>query len=110
MPHNSPDPRYRDYTRMDTWDHVVGASSTIVTLAKEVSGLIPNAGPLSQVLGITGQLFAIVNQVKANQEDCVFLVERILGFLKGIAGQCKRFNAPIHAGSPTDELLKDLES
>ncbi|KZP07335.1 hypothetical protein FIBSPDRAFT_288436 [Athelia psychrophila] len=112
MPHNSPDPRsaYPDYTLMDTWDHIVGASSTIITLVKEVSDLIPNAGPLSQVLGITGQLFAIVNQVKANEGDCVFLVERILRFLKEIAEQCERFNAPIRASSPTGALLKELES
>ncbi|KZP29133.1 hypothetical protein FIBSPDRAFT_927201 [Athelia psychrophila] len=112
MSHNSPNPRseYPNYTHMSAKDHFVGASSTILDLAKELSALIPNAGPLSQVLGITGQLFAIVNQVKTNEGDCVFLVERILRFLKDIATQCERLNAPIGVGSPTDALLKDLIS
>ncbi|KZP10028.1 hypothetical protein FIBSPDRAFT_991841 [Athelia psychrophila] len=46
---NSPDPRseYADYFHMSVKDHFLGASSTIVTLVKEVSDLIPNAGPLS---------------------------------------------------------------
>ncbi|KZP07030.1 hypothetical protein FIBSPDRAFT_898372 [Athelia psychrophila] len=108
MSHNSSDPRseYANYPHMSVKNHFLGASSTIVTLVKEVSDLIPNVGPLSQVLGITGELFAIIKQVEANAGDCVFLVERILRFLKDIAEQCKE--APIRAGSPNDVLLKKL--
>lgn len=112
MSHNSPDPRseYDDYTHMSRTDHFIGASSTIVDLVKEVSDLIPNAGPLSQVLGITGQLFTIINQIKANKDDCMFLVERILRFLKDIAEECKQLDPPIRAGSRTASRLNDLIS
>ena len=112
MAHNSTDPRaeYADYTHMSFLDHATDASSTIVTLFKEVSDLIPNAGPLSQVLGITGQLFEIVDQIKTNKEGCEFLVERILRFLKSIAEACKRLKTPIPAGSPTADTLNDLIS
>ena len=110
MAHNSTHPRaeYADYTHMSFLDHVIDASSTIVTLFKELSDLIPNAGPLSQVLGITGQLFEIVDQIKTNKESCEFLVERILRFLKGIAEECRRLNKPIPAGSSTAARLDDL--
>ncbi|KZP29714.1 hypothetical protein FIBSPDRAFT_926871, partial [Athelia psychrophila] len=112
MTPKSPDPRpeYGDYTHMSVKDHFLGASQTIATLVKEVSDLIPNAGPLSQVLGLTGQLFIIVNQIKTNKEGCAFLVERILRFLKSIAKECKRLDAPIRVGSPTAARLKDLIS
>ncbi|KZP29168.1 hypothetical protein FIBSPDRAFT_927216 [Athelia psychrophila] len=110
MTSNSPDPRseYADYSHMSVSDHFLGASSTIVTLVKEVSDLIPNAGPLSQVLGITAQLFTIIKQIKTNKDDCVFLVERILRFLKDIAEECKQLDAPIRASSRTAARLKDL--
>lgn len=112
MPLNSPDPQseYGDYTHMSPTDHFIGASSTIVDLVKEVSDLIPNAGPLSQVLGIVGQLFTIINQIKANKDDCMFLVERILSFLKLIAEECKQLEAPIRAGSRLALRLHDLIS
>lgn len=112
MLHNSPDPRteYGDYAHMSRTDHFIGASSTIVDLVKEVSEIIPNAGPLSQVLGITGQLFTIINQIRSNKDDCMFLVERILRFLKDIAEECKQLDAPIKAGSRTALRLDDLIS
>lgn len=112
MTPDSPDPlsEYADYSHMSVKDHFLSASSTIVTLVKEISDLIPNAGPLSQVLGITAQLFTIINQIKTNKDDCVFLVERILRFLKDIAEECKRLDAPIGVGTPTAARLNNLIS
>ena len=114
MTSKSPDPRleYGDYTHMDATDHFLGASQTLVTLVKEVADLIPHAGPLSKVLGLTGQLFVIINQIRTNKDDCVFLVERILHFLKDIAVEYKRLeaHAPIRAGSPTAVRLNDFVS
>ncbi|KAF7966867.1 hypothetical protein HWV62_36675, partial [Athelia sp. TMB] len=78
------DPR-TDLPHMSVQDHLISGSSLILSLFKEVSELIPNAGPLSQVLGVTTRLFEIVDQIKTNKEGCEHLVERILGFLKAIA-------------------------
>jgi hypothetical protein len=95
---------------MDVTDHVLGASSTIVTLLKEVSDLIPNAGPLSQVLGITNQLFGIVNQIRDNKDACEFLVERILRFMKDLMEECARLKVPIEDGTPMEARLRNLYS
>lgn len=110
MAHPQPDPQsqYADYTYMSVQDHFLSASTTIVTLAQGMSDLIPNAGPLSQVLSITAQLFAIIDEIKTNKDSCEFLVERILRFLKEIAEECK--NKPIQADSPTGKRLKNLVS
>ncbi|KAF7967295.1 hypothetical protein HWV62_34777 [Athelia sp. TMB] len=112
MARSSTDPRaeYPDYMHTSSLDHAVNASSTIIALFQEVSDLTPNAGPLSQVLGITGQLLDIVKQIKTNKESCEFLVDRILRFLRSIAKACKHLTAPITAGSPTAETLNDLIS
>ncbi|KZP29708.1 hypothetical protein FIBSPDRAFT_926867, partial [Athelia psychrophila] len=112
MTSKSPDPRpeYGNYTHMSVKDHFLGASQTIVTLVKEVSDLIPNAGPLAQVLGITGAVFEIINQIKTNKDDCVLLVERILRFLKDMAEECKLLDAPIVDGSATARRLDNLIS
>ncbi|KAF7977235.1 hypothetical protein HWV62_4337 [Athelia sp. TMB] len=112
MANNSSDPRtrYADYTHMSVQDHLVSGSSLIVSLFKEVSDLIPNAGPLSQVLGVTSQLFEIVDQIKTNKEGCEHLVERILGFLKDIAEERNRLNVPIPASSSTGKRLYTLIS
>jgi len=109
---NTPPPerRFPDYTRMDVTDHVLGASSTVVTLLKEVSDLIPNAGPLSQVLGITDQLFRIIGQIRDNKDACEFLVERILRFMKSLMKECARLKVPIGDGTPMEERLRDLYS
>jgi hypothetical protein len=93
---------------MDVTDHVLGASSTIVTLLKEVSDLIPNAGPLSHVLGITNQLFGIINQIRDNKDACEFLVERILRFMKDLMEECARFKVPIGDGTPMEARFRNL--
>lgn len=101
---------YPDYTHTSVQDRFLGASLAVVTLAKGLSGLIPAAGPLSHVLGVTIQLFDIIKQVKTNRDSCEFLVERILRLLKGITLECKRLNMPMDAGSPTAERLRELVS
>lgn len=110
MLHNLPDPwsEYGNYTHMIRTDHFISTTSTFVDLVKEVSDLIPNSGTLSQVLGITGQLFTIINQIKTNKDNCMFLVERILRFLKDIAEECKQLDPPIRASSRAALWLYDL--
>ena len=95
---------------MDVKDHVLSGSSTIVTLFKQVSDLIPNAGPLSQVLGITKELIGIINQIRDSRDGCEFLVERILRFMKDLIGECARLNEPIRDGTPMAQRLYDLMS
>jgi hypothetical protein len=105
-----PEPRYPDYARMNVTDHVLGASSTVVTLLNDVSALIPHAGPLSQVLGITNQLIGIIGQIRDNKDACEFLVERILRFMKGLMEECARLKVPIGYGTPMEARLRDLYS
>lgn len=95
---------------MDATDHALGAASTITTMLKEVSNLIPNAGPLVTVLGVTKQLITIINQMRDNNEQCSFLVERILVFLKNLSKESARLNEPIRDGSPTADRLNELVS
>jgi len=96
--------------RMDAADHALSAASTITTLLKEVSNLIPNAGPLTKVLGVTKELIIIITQMRDNNEQCSFLVERILGFLKILSEETERLNEPIRDGSPTAARLNGLVS
>ena len=95
---------------MDAADHALSAASTITTLLKEVSDLIPNAGPLANVLGVTKELINIINQMRDNNDQCSFLVERILGFLKNLSKENARLNEPIRDGSPTADRLNELVS
>jgi hypothetical protein len=95
---------------MDVTDHALGASSTVVTLLKDVSALIPHAGPLSQVLDITNQLIGVINKIRDNKDACEFLVERILRFMKSLMEECSRLNVPIGDGTPMEARLRDLYS
>jgi hypothetical protein len=94
--------------RMDAVDHALSAASTITTLLKEISALIPNAGPLANVLGVTKELIKMINQMRDNNDQCSFLVERILGFLKRLSKETARLNEPIRDGSPTADRLDEL--
>ena len=96
--------------RMGVSDHALGAASTIASLLKEVSSLIPHAGPLAKALGITKELINIINQMRDNSEQCSSLVERILLFLKDLSKESARLNEPIRDGSPTAERLNELVS
>jgi hypothetical protein len=103
-------PGYSDFTRMDVKDHVLSGSSTIISLFKDVSALIPHAGPLSQVLGITNQLIGIISQIRDNKSACEFLVERILRFMKDLMEECARLKVPIGDGTPMEARLRNLYS
>ena len=104
------DPLKNTSIRMDAVDHVLGGTSTIVALLKDLSRLIPQAGPLAQVLGVTKELIAIINQMRDNGAGCSHLAERILKFLKDLSEESARLNEPIRDGSPTALRLMKLES
>jgi hypothetical protein len=92
---------YADYVHMSKTDHAIAATKTIVTLFKEVSSLVPQAGPLQQVLGITEQLITIINDVREFKDDCENLVRRILGVVKVLVEDVSRLSAPLLHGTPT---------
>jgi hypothetical protein len=99
---NSPGERiYADYVHMSKTDHAIAATKTVVTLFQEVSSLVPHAGPLQQVLGITGQLIAIINDVREIKDECEHLVRRILGVVKILVEDVSRLSAPMLHGTPT---------
>jgi len=104
------DPLKNTSIRMDAVDHVLGGTSTIVGLLKDLSSLIPQAGPLAQVLGVTKELVTIINQMRDNGAGCSHLAERILKFLKDLSEESARLNEPIRDGSPTALRLMKLES
>jgi hypothetical protein len=83
-------PVYADYTRTTLTDQIIDGSATIVTLFNDVSALIPHAGPLCQVLGVTKELIFIINDMKDNREGCEHLVERILIFVKNVMDECSQ--------------------
>jgi hypothetical protein len=95
---------------MGATDYALSTASAITTLLKEVSDLIPHAGPLAKVLGVTKELFSIINQMQDNNEQCSFLVKRILDFLKDLSEENARLNEPIRDGSPTADRLNKLVS
>jgi hypothetical protein len=99
---------YADYTYMSVADHVVTGAQTIVNLFRDVSTLVPNAGPLQQVMSVTGQLISIVKEIRDNKEDCEHLIERILLFVKNLAKECSQLNVPILHGTPTAARLYTL--
>ena len=93
---------------MGLTDHIISGASTIATLVKEVSEVIPHASPLAPILGVTKELVAIINQMRDNQDGCVDLAERILRFLKGLSEESQRLNEPMHDGTPTALRLSEL--
>lgn len=86
---------------MDLSDHVISGSLTIVTLFKDVSALIPHAGPLTQVMGVTKELISVINEMKDNKDGCEYLVERVLLFVKNLIEEMTRMNVPLRDGTPT---------
>ena len=103
-------PNYGVSTQMARADHVRVGVSTIATLFEVVSSLIPQATPLSQVLGVTKELVAIIDQMRDNKGTCSFLVERILRFLKVLSEECAQLNEPIREGTPTALRISELVS
>ncbi|KAG6844681.1 hypothetical protein H0H87_004721 [Tephrocybe sp. NHM501043] len=96
--------------RIDASDHALGAASTAPTLIKEVSSIIPHTGPLASALGVTKELISIVNQMRENKDQCLFLVERILRILRDVAKESARLKDPIRYGSPAADRLNKLIS
>jgi hypothetical protein len=92
---------YADYAHMSKTDHAIAATQTVITLFKEVSSLVPHAGPLQQVLGITGQLITIINDVREFKDECENLIRRILGVVKILVEDVLRLSAPMLHGTPT---------
>ena len=97
-------------TRVDAADHAPSAVSTITTLHKELSNLIPNAGHVAHVLGVTKELIDIIEKTQDNKEQWSLLVERILRFLKNLSEESARLNEPIRDGSPAADRLNELVS
>ena len=95
---------------MGATDHFLAGVSTVATLLTQVSGLIPHAGQLAPVLGVTKELVAIIQQMRDNKDDCSFLAERILRFLEVLNKESTRLNVPIHPGTPTAERISTLIS
>lgn len=99
---------YKDPTSTTLPERILNGSLTIVTLFKEIAGLIPHSGPLAHVLGVTKELILIVNEMRDNREGCVELIERILRFLRHLAEELVRMNIPVQEGTPTAARLYAL--
>jgi hypothetical protein len=61
----------------------------------EVANLIPNTGPLAQVLDHTKDLIAVISDKHDNKDDLEYLVQRVLRFLKGMT----EMKFPLHDGT-----------
>lgn len=106
--HQLQNSQYTEFTREKLSDQILSGSLTIVTLFKEIANVIPNAGPLAQILGVTKELILVINEMKDNKEGCEDLVERILKFVKNLADELKRMNVPLYDGTPTAARLYAL--
>jgi hypothetical protein len=103
-------PGYADYTHVDVAGHIIGGSLMVVTMFKAVSSLIPQAGPLPQILGVTKDLIAVINQMRDNKGACKHLVQRIISHMRNIITELTRMNVPLKAGSATAARLHILLS
>ena len=70
---------------IDAADHAFSTVFTITMLHKKLSNLIPNAGPVANVLGVTKELIDIIEKTWDNKEQWSLLVEHILHFLKNLS-------------------------
>jgi hypothetical protein len=93
---------------VEVTDHIIGGSLTIVTLFKDVASLIPHAGPLSQILGVTRHLILVVNEMRSNRNGCEELVQRVLLFMRNLVEDLSRANVPLQDGTPTAARLYAL--
>ncbi|KAG6852265.1 hypothetical protein C0991_001443 [Blastosporella zonata] len=75
-------PNLNTSIRMDAADHALGAALTITTLLKEVSSLIPHAGPLANVLRVAKELITIVNQMHDNKDHAIEEIKKDAGVWK----------------------------
>jgi hypothetical protein len=97
---NQPIP-YRDYIRTTIIDHTLTESTAILTLLKSVASLVPHSGPLADVLGVTLALIGVVKLMRDNQDECNYLIERILQLFKNLLEELKRTNIRAENGTPT---------
>ena len=97
--------RYADYTSSDTCDSVLSASLSVAALLHDVAALIPCAGPLFQVFGVTKELIIVIGDVRDIQDECNYLVERILNFMKDVGEEMTMMNIPVEFGTPTAARL-----
>jgi hypothetical protein len=100
--------RYLDYITEDTATQVISGSLLIATLLKDVSNLIPHAGPLAHVFGATKELLTIVNDMRDNKDRCEHLIERILRFIQSLVEELSRMNVPLQDGTSTAARLYAL--
>jgi hypothetical protein len=100
--------QYLDYITEDTATQVISGSLLIATLLKDVSNLIPHAGPLAHVFGATKELLTIVNDMRDNKDRCEHLIERILRFIQSLVEELSRMNVPLQDGTSTAARLYAL--
>lgn len=103
-------PACANYMDVGIADHVISGSLMVVTLFKAVASLIPQAGPLPQILGTTKDLICVINQMRANKDGCKHLVQRIISYIKNIIDELTRMNVPLRPDSPTAARLYVLHS
>ncbi|KAK0518973.1 hypothetical protein OC835_007681 [Tilletia horrida] len=90
-----------------TWDNGVAAAGTVITLFEAVSDLVPVAGqPLAMGLGVVKEIFAIVQQVKGNKEECEEFTTRVMQTLQEFAVAAESAGRPILPGSSAAVLLE----
>jgi hypothetical protein len=92
---------YRDCIRTTTIDNTLTESTAILTLLKSIASLVPHSGPLADVLGVTLALIGVVKLMRDNQDDCNYLIERILQLFKNLLEELKRTNIRAENGTPT---------
>lgn len=109
-PYTMAEATFNNSIHMGATDHTLGAAFIVTALLKDVSKLIPIASPLASVLGITKELLNIINQMRVNHDECLFLVERILRFLKHLYEESVLISVPIQDDSHTVSRLKKLVS
>lgn len=92
-------------THMGFSDHVRNGSLTLVTLFKDASALVPHAGPLSQILGVTKELIVMFNDMKDNKDGCSHIVRRVLHFVKSFSEELDRMKISVREGTGTASRL-----
>jgi hypothetical protein len=96
---------YADYTAERSDDLFLNSTLAFVTLFKDVSALVPHAGPLKEILGGTKELILVINEVRDLQGDADFLIERILNFVKLQIQELGQLAQPLESGTPTAARL-----
>ena len=104
----TPPTTYTDPTSTTLPERILDGSLTIITLFKEIAIIIPHAGPLAGVLGVTKELILVINEMRDNRSGCIDLVERILCFVRHLAEELVRMNIPVQEGTPTAARLYAL--